>query len=76
MATHYVARELVALGHNVKQAPATYAKPFRQRRKNDFSRCLRCSRCLMPNLSEEGVDPERRVNEDVGDAQLGSRFRG
>src|SRR6201981_3423925 len=36
MATHYVARELAALGHNVKQVPATYAKPFRQGHKNDF----------------------------------------
>src|SRR5208282_5625631 len=30
MATHYVARELAALGHDVKQVPPTYAKPFRQ----------------------------------------------
>ena len=29
MATHYVARELAALGHDVKQVPPTYAKPFR-----------------------------------------------
>ncbi len=36
MATHYVARELVALGHDVKQVPPTYAKPFRQGHKNDF----------------------------------------
>jgi transposase len=36
MATHYVARELVALGHEVKQVPPTYAKPFRQGHKNDF----------------------------------------
>jgi len=40
------------------------------------ARAVADSACLMPNLSEEGVDPERRVNEDVGDAQLGSRFRG
>jgi transposase len=33
MATHYVARELSALGHDVKQVPATYAKPFRQGHK-------------------------------------------
>src|SRR4029077_481654 len=33
MATHYVARELAALGHDVKQVPATYAKPFRQGQK-------------------------------------------
>src|SRR6202051_3747927 len=36
MATHYVARELTALGHDVKQVPPTYAKPFRQGHKNDF----------------------------------------
>jgi transposase len=36
MATHYVARELAALGHHVKQVPPTYAKPFRQGHKNDF----------------------------------------
>jgi hypothetical protein len=30
---------------------------------------------LLPNLSEEGVDPERRVDENVGGAQLGSPFR-
>ena len=35
MATHYVARELAA-GHDVKQVPPTYAKPFRQGHKNDF----------------------------------------
>jgi transposase len=34
MATHYVAREVTALGHDVKQVPATYAK--RQGHKNDF----------------------------------------
>jgi transposase len=36
LATHYVARELAALGHDVKQVPPTYAKPFRQGHKNDF----------------------------------------
>src|SRR5260370_8255207 len=36
MATHYVARELAALGHDVKQVPPTYAKPFRQGHKNDY----------------------------------------
>ena len=34
MATHYVARELTELGHDVKQVPATYAKPFRQGHKS------------------------------------------
>ena len=36
MATHYVARELTALGHDVKQVPPAYARPFRQGHKNDF----------------------------------------
>ena len=36
MATHYVARELLALGHDVRQVPPAYAKPFRQTHKNDF----------------------------------------
>jgi transposase len=36
LATHYVARELLALGHDVRQVPPAYAKPFRQGHKNDF----------------------------------------
>ena len=36
MATHYMSRELLALGHQVKQVPPAYAKPFRQGHKNDF----------------------------------------
>ena len=78
MATHYVARELVALGHSVKQVLATHAKSFRQRHKNDFqdAHAVAHSACLVPNLSEEGVDPEHRVDENVGGAQLGSRFPG
>jgi transposase len=34
--THYVARELIALCHDVKQVPPAYARPFRQGHKNDF----------------------------------------
>ncbi len=36
MATHYLCRELLALGHQVKQVLPVYAKPFRQGHKNDF----------------------------------------
>ena len=32
MAIHHVARELIALGHDVKQPPPVYARPFRQTR--------------------------------------------
>jgi hypothetical protein len=36
MGTHYVTRELLAIGHDVRQVPPVYAKPFRQTHKNDF----------------------------------------
>ena len=36
MATHYMSRELLVLGHEVKQVPPAYARPFRQGHKNDF----------------------------------------
>ena len=46
MATHYVARELIALGHDVRQVPPAYARPFRQAHKNDFRGRLRdCRSC-------------------------------
>src|SRR5262245_29947407 len=34
--TRYVTRKLLAAGHDVRQVPAVYAKPFRQTHKNDF----------------------------------------
>jgi transposase len=36
MGTHYVARELISLGHDVRQVPPAYAQPFRQTHKNDL----------------------------------------
>jgi transposase len=41
MGTHYVARELITLGHDVRQVPRAYARPFRQDHKNDFRDRLR-----------------------------------
>ena len=34
--THYLARELISLGHDARQVPPAYPKPFRQIHKNDF----------------------------------------
>src|ERR1700739_5036178 len=60
MATHYVARELLALGHDVRQVPPVYAKPFRQTHKNDFRDALAVAeavqrpttRCVPPKTDE------------------------
>jgi transposase len=38
MATRYVAPELAALGHDVKQVPPRHAKPFRQGHKKPVPR--------------------------------------
>ena len=63
MATHYVARELTALGHDVKQVPPTYAKPFRQGHKNDFRDALAVAEAVqrpttrfVPPKSNEQLD--------------------
>lgn len=36
MGAHYVTPGLLALGHDVRQVPPVYAKPFRRTHKNDF----------------------------------------
>jgi len=63
MATHYVARELAALGHEVKQVPPAYAKPFRQGHKNDFRDALAVAEAVqrpttrfVPPKSNEQLD--------------------
>src|SRR5499433_2475798 len=63
MATHYVTRELTALGHDVKQVPPTYAKPFRQGHKNDFRDALAVAEAVqrpttrfVPPKSNEQLD--------------------
>src|SRR6476646_9324684 len=70
MATHCVARELAALGHDVKQVPPTYAKPFRQGHKNDFRDALAVAEAVqrpttrfVPPKSNEQLDlqPLHRV---------------
>src|SRR5262245_33152914 len=43
MATHYMARELVALGHLVKQVPPVFSKPFRPNHKDRKSTRLNSS---------------------------------
>jgi hypothetical protein len=52
MASHHVARELVALGHEVKQVPPAYSKPFRQGHKNDFRDATRSRK--LPNARRLG----------------------
>ena len=61
MGTHYVTRELLALGHDVRQVPPVYAKPFRQTHKNDFrdSHAIAeavqrpTTRCVPPKTDEQ-----------------------
>jgi len=60
---HYVARELAALGHNVRQVPPTYAKPFRQGHKNDYRDALAVAEAVqrpttrfVPPKSNEQLD--------------------
>src|SRR6516225_9496803 len=58
MGTHYVTRDLLALGHDVRQVPPVYAKPFRQSHKNDFRDAHAVAeavqrpttRCVPPNI--------------------------
>jgi transposase len=63
MGTHYVAGELIALGHDVKQVPPIYARPFRQTHKNDFPDAYaiaeavqRPSTCFVPVKTDDQLD--------------------
>src|SRR5215831_17574836 len=88
MATHYVARELAALGHDVKQVPATYAKPFRQGHKNDFRDAHAVAEAVQrpttrfvpaKTIASGAVSPRQRANRgDQSDSWLssGTRHRG
>ena len=67
MATHYVARELSALGHDVKQVPPAYAKPFRQGHKNlnirevltVYPRCALVGAALGERVGQNALTTER-----------------
>jgi transposase len=49
MASHYVARELVALGHEVKQVPPAYSKTIPARSQERLPGCARGGRsCRAP----------------------------
>ncbi len=50
MGTHCVARELIALGHDVRQVPPVYARPFRQTHKNDFRDAYAIAEALSPEV--------------------------
>ena len=59
MATHSVARELLALGHDVRQVPPAYARPFRQAHKNDCrdaEAVQRLSARFVPVKSDDQLD--------------------
>src|ERR1700720_476868 len=91
MATHYVARELAVLGHDVKQVPPTYAKPFRQGHKNDFRDAFAVAEAVqrpttrfVPAKTNEQLDLQatRPVSpgqwadrSDQSDSRLSSRAR-
>ena len=73
MATHYVARELAALGHDVKQVPPTYAKPFRQGHKNDFrdahavaEAVQRPTTRFVPDIKPQQCDPNPLSSVHLG----------
>src|SRR5712691_5126168 len=68
MATHYVARELGALGHDVKQVPPAYSKPFRQGHKNDSRDAIRggCPAAVHPLCSSEDRRSARSTSTAPG----------
>lgn len=54
--SHYWARELVALGHDVKLMPAQYVKPYVKRSKNDAADAEAiCEAVTRPNMRFVGI---------------------
>jgi hypothetical protein len=68
MATHYVAGELAALGHDVKQVPPTYAKPFRQGHKNDFRDTHAVAEAVQRPTTHFCSGQDRRTTGSAGSA--------
>src|SRR6516165_8618257 len=68
MASHHVARELLALGHEVKQVPPAYAKPFRQGHKNDFRDAHA--------IAEAVQRPSNRCDQPASGLSIGARHSG
>ena len=64
MGTHYVARELMSLGHDVRQVPPVYAKPLRQTHKKDFRDA--CVIAEAPSAQVSGGDGECHSMSPVG----------
>ena len=60
--SHYWARELVALGHNVKLMPAQYVKPYVKRGKNDAADAEAiCEAVTRPTMRFVGIkSPEQQ----------------
>jgi transposase len=60
--SHYWARELVALGHNVKLMPAQYVKPYVKRGKNDAADAEAiCETVTRPTMRFVGIKtPEQQ----------------
>ncbi|MDB5714307.1 MAG: transposase [Sphingomonadales bacterium] len=60
--SHYWARELVALGHNVKLMPAQYVKPYVKRSKNDAADAEAiCEAVTRPTMRFVGIKtPEQQ----------------
>jgi transposase len=52
--SHYWARELMALGHEVKLMPAQYVKPYVKRGKNDVADAI-CEAVTRPTMRFVGV---------------------
>ena len=60
--SHYWARELIALGHDVKLMPAQYVKPYVKRGKNDAADAETiCEAVTRPTMRFVGIEsPEQQ----------------